>query len=435
MDNQETSYENNRKQESQIMYWRAVEALRAGVPNRDAVRFLGCSQPKIQEQFQQLMSSMIDSQSENNSSKGILVASDFGCGKSHLLEYLRHLALEHNFICSKIVVSKETKLYDPAKVYIAAIQSARASDTTGPVLERVIQKLKYNSSKYADFFKWLNDPDSCLSSHFAATVYIAEYVKEAEIINRIIRFWAGDKIGVRDLRGWLRDLGQAATYKINKTTLKELAIQRYQFIPRLVLAAGYAGWIILVDEVELAARYSLQQRAKSYAAIARLLGGLEDSIIPGLSCVLAISQSYEGEILDGKDDESKILGKLRAEANNNEYMLLASQAEKGIREIRDIRKKQMYLDNVPDTRQLYDKIAQIHANAYAWNPPDVFQSQHEWNIRQHIKRWINELDLRRLDPQYNPDIAVDSVSQDFSEMVELEEDSNEDSQENDTSTQ
>jgi len=421
------------KQESQIVYWRAVEALRAGVPNRDAVRFLGCSQPKIEEQFRKLMSAMTDSNSGNGDPEGIFIAGDFGCGKSHLLEYLRHLSLENNFVCSKIVIGKETKLYDPAKVYTAAIQSARVPDSTGPVLESVVQKLKYNSSEYADFFKWLNDPNSVMRSHFTASVYIAEYEKDAEIINRIIRFWAGDKIGVRELRGWLRELGQAATYKIDKTTVKELALQRYQFIPRLMRAAGYAGWIILVDEVELVARYSLPQRAKSYAQIARLLGSLEDSRIPGLSCVLAISKAYEGDILDARDDESKILGKLRAGANN-EDMLLASQAEKGIKEIYNIKKKQMFLDNVPNTQQLYDKISQIHANAYDWEPPDVFQSKHEWNIRQHIKRWINELDLRRLDPLYKPDIIVDSVHQTFSEMPELEEDSSEDSQENDAST-
>ena len=31
--------------------WRALEALRSGVPNRDAVSVLGCSQPRAEERF------------------------------------------------------------------------------------------------------------------------------------------------------------------------------------------------------------------------------------------------------------------------------------------------------------------------------------------------------------------------------------------------
>ena len=114
--------------DGQIKHRRAIEALRSGVPNRDAVLALGCAQPEIEEKFRQQLQSAKQSLVDGLETYGMLVGGDFGTGKSHLLEYLQHLALEQNFICSKVVISKETPLYDPVKLYRAA---RRGCDRTG----------------------------------------------------------------------------------------------------------------------------------------------------------------------------------------------------------------------------------------------------------------------------------------------------------------
>ena len=41
-------------------------------------------------------------------------------------------------------------------------------------------------------------------------------------------------------------------------------------------------------------------------------------------------------------------------------------------------------------------------------------------IRQHVKRWLNEWDLKRLYPDYKPEIDVTELRQDYSERPELE---------------
>ena len=92
----------------QIASWRAVEALRAGVPNSDAVQALGCSHPLVEERFRSMLAEIDLGFSRGAGTQGLLVAGDFGSGKSHLLEYFQHIALENNFVCSKVVVSKET---------------------------------------------------------------------------------------------------------------------------------------------------------------------------------------------------------------------------------------------------------------------------------------------------------------------------------------
>jgi DNA replication protein DnaC len=104
--------------DEQVRNRRAIEALRNGVPNRDAVTVLGCNQPEIEDKFRQQLQKIKQAVANGGKNEGLLVAGDFGSGKSHLLEYLMHLALEQNFVCSKVVISKETPLFDPAKFKI-----------------------------------------------------------------------------------------------------------------------------------------------------------------------------------------------------------------------------------------------------------------------------------------------------------------------------
>ena len=137
---------------------RALEALRNGVPNGDAVAVLGCNQPAVEREFNTLLSrvSPPDGSEIPDSSLGMLVAGDFGSGKSHLLGYLETQALAQNFVCSRVVISKETPLFDLEKVFKAAVGNARVPGITGQMVEETAQKLDYNSPGYAAFFRWAN---------------------------------------------------------------------------------------------------------------------------------------------------------------------------------------------------------------------------------------------------------------------------------------
>ena len=66
---------------------RAIEALRAGVPNRDAVLALGSTQPEIERKFLRATSDPAKPR-DGSLPQGMLVKGGFGAGKSHLLEFL-----------------------------------------------------------------------------------------------------------------------------------------------------------------------------------------------------------------------------------------------------------------------------------------------------------------------------------------------------------
>ncbi|MDI9571401.1 MAG: DUF2791 family P-loop domain-containing protein [Pseudomonadota bacterium] len=415
----------------QVSNRRAIEALRNGVPNRDAVRALGCNQPEIEQRFRQKLENVKQAVEAGANNEGLLIAGDFGAGKSHLLEYLTHLALEKNFVCSKIVISKETPLFDPAKLYRAAVGAAFVPGKRGNAMTEIATALHFNSEPYADLYKWAHT-QSGLHARFAATLFLFERMQnDPEVSNRIIRFWSGEKIGAGEIRRYLKACREPVTYKLDSISAREIARQSFKFASRLIIAAGYAGWVLLIDEAELIGRYSLLQRGKSYGEFARWMGRLEDAAYPGLTTVFAITEDFQSIILEEKDDFEKAPGRLRARGTESD-LLLAGQAERGMRIIQNeaIRLKSPDREALDET---YEKIRSIHAKAYGWNPPQVptIERMTTTRMRQYVKGWITEWDLKRLDETYKPDIEVEYIKQDYTEDKKLEVETEEASDNND----
>ncbi len=105
-------------------------------------------------------------------------------------------------------------------------------------------------------------------------------------------------------------------------------MQRFRFVSRLITAAGHRGWVLLLDEVELIGRYSLLQRGKSYAEVARWVRGDRDDPGAPLGAVLATVDDFEAQVLVGKNDLELIPKRLRMKATE-EAELLAAVAESG----------------------------------------------------------------------------------------------------------
>jgi hypothetical protein len=160
--------------EQQIDYRTALEALRNGVPNRDAVAALGSNQHDAEKAFLQRLTKVTDAAKQGSQVQGLLIAGGFGAGKSHLLDYLEHLAISRNFVCSRVVISKETPLYDPSKLYLAAIDGTIVPELNGEAIREIALRLRPETRKYAEFVAWANHPASGLSPLFIATLLLHE---------------------------------------------------------------------------------------------------------------------------------------------------------------------------------------------------------------------------------------------------------------------
>ena len=81
--------------------------------------------------------------------------------------------------------------------------------------------------------------------------------------------------------------------------------------------------------LNLVGRYSVRQRAKSYAEFARLMNKWESSGLPGMGVVAALTNDFKTEVLVGKNDTVNVPARLRStqtEADNQ----LANRAEVGL---------------------------------------------------------------------------------------------------------
>lgn len=411
---------------SSVEYRRAIEALRAGVPNRDAVRALGSNQQAIVEKFRQQLEAAASEAGRDTQVPGLLLAGEFGSGKSHLLEYLRHVALEEQFVCSKVVLSKETPLFDPAKLFRVAIDSAAVPGKRGAALSEIAAGLDFASPEFSEFSRWTNSAQAGLNSQFAATLFLYEKVKDQEILDHLVAFWAGDPLKVADLRSWLNAQGEPGKYQRDRANATDLALQRFRFAARLIVAARYSGWVLLVDEAELIGRYSLRQRARSYAELARWLGKRRGETCPGLFTVVAITTDFAEAVLEERKDATLIPERLRVGASEADQ-ILASHAERGMRLI----SREATRLNLPSRRivdETHERVRTIHARAYDWQPPPAaaFERLATTSMRQYVRRWINEWDLQRLYPGYQVDTIVGELKLDYTEETELESPAEED---------
>ena len=388
---------------------RVVEGLRAGVPNRHVVNALGCLQPEVEGRFRRLLEATQQNITTGSCPRGMVIEGEFGSGKSHILEFLQNLAMEANFICSRIVISKETPLYHPVRLYYSAIESAVIPNKRGEIFSEIAGECDVWTPRYKNLVTWVNDPESRIDARFAATLMLYERLSsDMELGHRMTRFWTGDPIGVGDLKNYLQEAGFGGQFIFGKVSATELAIQRFQFAARLMQAAGYSGWILLIDEAELIGRYSMNQRAKSYAEVARLMNVDGGPTLPGLGTVLALTNDFREDVLEKKGDKVKLLEKLRAN-NTDADRLLADKAEKGM----GLLQSQRIPIGYPSSTIIHDAhrtIRTLHLKGHGWHmwehayedPAEIVPGT---SMRKYVKSWVTQWDSLRFYP--GEDCAVE----------------------------
>jgi len=401
---------------------RAIEALRSGVPSRDAVAALGSGQTEVEDRFVALLSGISQGGTGRRAQgSGLLLGGGFGTGKSHVLEHLTTVALDAGFVTSKVVISKETPLYDPVKVFRAAAEVALSAGAAGAALREAAAGLDVETPAYAELMRWAASPASGVSERFAATLTLFRRAQsgDGEYADAIIRFWSGAPLPVPELRRRLREAGEGRP-ALPAVSARELAGQRFRFAARLFAAAGNAGWVVLFDEVEMIGRYSLLQRGRSYAELARWLGGDPHDRGTPLTAVVAMTDDFEAAVLSTKNDRQQVPAKLRTK-ETPEADELAGMAEAGMRAI----ERDMVLLTPPDRAELdraYREVKGLHAEAFGWDPPDVpgLEQLGATRMRQYIRAWINEWDLVRLDPDFTPRTESVEIRNDYREDLELQ---------------
>jgi len=397
----------------------AIETLRAGVPNRAAIRLLETDEGAVRRNFSDRLRLCGAALRDEEQPEGIVIAGAFGAGKSHQLGYLGILAQQQNFIVSLVPISKETPLFDPARLFAAAVRAALVPGAIDDVMTAVMSRLHPNSDRYEALEYWTTAEVRAgrLSSLFSTLLHlIPRRTTDPDDHARMARFFAGGKLSLTLAKSWLREAGAAGLFDLKPVREADLALQRLRFAPRLFRAAGYSGWCVLLDEVELIARYSPLQRGRSYAELVRWLGSDKEEHIPGVVTVAALTDDFPDQMFHQRRDDERILPLLETRG----LLRQAAMARSGMTWLEG-RQSRLSAPDEATLRRSLDRIAALYRDAYDWTPPQIEIGERlaGKSMRQYVKSWITTWDIMRLYGEA-PVINADTIAIDYTESSEIE---------------
>ena len=388
----------------------AIEALRAGVPNRAAIRMLGSVETAIEDQFTQALDAIGDPQPR----AGMAFGGGFGTGKPHLLGYLREVALRRNFVVSWVTVSKETPLSQPGLVFAAAMRGAVVPGSPDDAMTVALTKLKRRAGAVQALELWASTPEAGVAPVFAAVTHLLARGLAPELMHGIEAFLCGAKPPTAPVRKSLSALGARGMFDLGGVNAAALQLQRPRFMAQLIRAAGFSGWCVLIDEVELIGRYGPVQRATAYAELARWLGLASEHRVPGLHATCAITDDFADQVINARQDDEKLPERLRQKG----LPRTAEMASAAIRVIQGARLLRAPADD--DLARHGEILRGCYAAAYGWTTPAAILAERHTNrtMRHHVRGWITEWDMLRLQG-IRTGVDVSPITTDYTENMDF----------------
>lgn len=390
----------------------ALEALRAGVPNRAAVMLLGSVEDAIEERFEAGLGQVWN----GVPTPGALFAGGFGAGKSHLLGFLREMALRQNFVTSRVTISKETPLSAPLVMFAAAMRDTVVPGHADDALAVALAELQRRPTVLEALEAIVSAPEAGFVPVFAAILYLLRRQVPADLLRCVETFLAGGKLPGSTLRQALTQAGARGVFDLARITETTLAQQRQRFIPLLFRAAGFAGWCVLIDEVELIGRYSPLQRARAYAELARWLALGSAPRVPGLYVAAAITDDFASEVINNRQDDEKLPERLRLKGT-------PELAELALAAMRAIEAAPVLSPPAEADLQRYVDILRCsYGVAYDWKAPPLPVGERRTNrtMRHHVRSWITQWDVLRL-RGHATRTEVETVHSNYAETGDLDE--------------
>ena len=370
----------------------AIEALRAGVPNRTAIRLMGNEHTAVELAFEHALHAAWGEAPR----AGIGIAGGFGAGKSHLLGYLAEVARGQRAVVSRIAISKETPLAQPAAVFAAALRNAELPDSAEEPLGAALAALRQDPARLQELEQEVGAPGSGFAPLFAAALFLLRRTSTPPDLARSLeRMLVGGPVPLSVLRRALAEAGARGSFALARIDPRELLAKRIAFLPLLFRAAGYGPWCLLLDEVELIGRYTPLQRALSYAELAAWLGLPGTRRVRGIVSVFAVTDDFVASVSNPKQDGERLPERLRLKGRETEAMT----APAGIAAIEQaVREHRLAPPEARDLVLCHDKLARLYTEAYGWPAPDLPPPARtgSGSMRQYIKGWITQWDMLRV---------------------------------------
>ncbi len=392
-----------------VMARSAVESLRSGVPSRDAAAQLGTTQHDVRERFED----ELDNLAEGRGANPIVISATFGAGKTHLLNYLQILAEREGFVTSYVVISPEMPLGNGQLVVKALADAAHAPGQAGKALRALASTLRTDSEEYRALQEWTRT--ASIDDRFRALLHIYEAFRaDEELRLQILNDFEGRGIIRNIIKNRLKQISQAAAYDLAGPPSRLLAHDRIRLLAQIFRAAGCKGWVILFDEMERVAKFSLNQRLAAYSE----LGWWREAAEQTGSALLPVFTTASGFVAEsvtgGTRDEERLATSGFAADERDRRALYGIEMLKSPYRLESPTREQ--------EEEVKYRIKAIYEQAYGIAVPTLPESHADvrTSIRSEIRGWITRWDLHRYYPEYRPDVEVEDVHFDPTKITDAD---------------
>ena len=415
----------------------AIESLRIGVPNADAIRATGWRQQKHTDRFDELLAKL---ETTTESPTMGIVDGEFGSGKSHLLGFLAQRAKARNFVVSTVVVSAETKLGDLKQVLNAALDSADGNNVRGSLFDSLIANFQVDSHEARDLVEWVNGAPGMLQACLNLALAGQQIGQKAgppadpEFVHDVERWLRGETLGISRVKAELRENGWHGHFIVSAIKIADRLPYAFELYSRLIKAAGYSGWVIMFDELELIGRLPKASRAKAYAAVGDWLGPTGDRP-PFIGTVGMNIETFVADVLERHGDNDGVLEDQIRNRGGDANESLADRIANGIDLLEDADDRMLITrPGKVDREATFASIKAMYEKSYGAQVPNASDDllhglPPETPMRIYVKRWVNWMDgvrLKMIDAESNVEDDISRFAVDFSEDKDLDADESDD---------
>ena len=363
-----------------------MDQLRAGVSSREVARVLPLGREgllgRIREDLERI------ARGEDPKPGYRILLADYGQGKTHTLQAAWSLAEDLGFVVSHLTVSREATLDRPDRLYRKLLQDTYVPGHHEPGIAPLLDALSGRSEEAQRLLRFV-EKELHPKLSLVLEARLEDEDGDTDILDQDL---SGFFPPVADIRRAYRERhGQAP--KVDRFRLVDHSFDYFRLLDRLAVSAGYAGWVVLIDEFEIVGRFGRRGRALSYDFFRRLA---LDRELPHTLTLWAVAASFKTDTIEGKGEAERLPEWLRERGQNDlaqriRRPLSILSGEAALPPLRE-----------EDLRRAFSTIREAHGTAYGWEPPaeDLYDQvrrhipERDRKIRHLVRAAVQVLDLQ-----------------------------------------
>lgn len=365
----------------------AMESLRSGIPTRLSTRIL----PDLRKNVTDRILADLESFADGKIPAGRMLWGQYGQGKTHALTTIEHKAMDMNFAVSRVTLSREVSCHNLFQLFGQLVPRLRTSSSTQEGIQPCLSTLHADELEGSILFD-----ENRYSNLLPRYVLMDALYSEGEDKEKLLGEMAGVRLPIGEIGRIHRALRGSPLPKCQFKVTEE-ADAYYGVIADALHSAGYEGWVILLDEVELIGRLGKQARLKAYRNLYWLMNWSGRMKYP-LYVVGAAASRLQDDLWYGKTDDDRTimpeLAKLRygeEEARNMTSFFSRAIGSESL--------------SIPPAGQtelteMLDSIAGLHGHAYNWAPSfhgdEILAHLGAQPARTYVRAALEYLDLQML---------------------------------------